>query len=381
MRRDSREKSATTTIQEILSRRRETGRQAQARYRQRQIQATRERREENDKLKAVIAEIVEATRCSNGSRLLEAVRTAADAAGIDASDISEDHCRTAVTVAKGPETEQSGGGMHGSVRTSRTLVRKSMSPDNRIHVGIMRLSPTSASWPSRRRPRSCSDYAIWINYSRAIRLANPPVGIVPFLGARQFTFAGRLYWACTEYLISLCRLVTAPYSPSSWFGDRVEARPSPEEAEDRVWGVLRHSPPIPNVHFAEIMIEAQFECRDTVSGLDDSTINNEDIGALQQEVKEDYLARGHDMRSWMTITDLEKHVRQQLGNEAFSRLEEAIGTTPSRVGDGELASHSDAFAIARLLIKNLAESYICFGDGPRWRTDSVSTLFSGKMVK
>lgn len=37
---------------------------------------------------------------------------------------------------------------------------------------------------------------------------------------------------------------------------------------------------------------------------------------------------------------------------------------------------AQASSLLRLLIQNLAESFICLGDGPRWRADLVGSLFS-----
>ncbi|KAJ8112916.1 hypothetical protein ONZ43_g5278 [Nemania bipapillata] len=212
------------------------------------------------------------------------------------------------------------------------------------------------------------DYGIWVDARSAVRVSKPPVEIIPFLGAGRYTFAGHLYWACTDYLISLCRRVTAPHSPSlpsPWLDGHSPARLTSRQAEDRIWIVLQHSPPVPSVRLAQALAEAQREYRDTGYMQGDSPACNEGIGALmRQEIEADYLARGQDLAAWMTIAELERHVQRQLGSEAFSRLEKAIAA-PSKAMDSDLVPGVDANAIIRLLINNLAESFICFGDGPR----------------
>jgi hypothetical protein len=58
----------------------------------------------------------------------------------------------------------------------------------------------------------------------------------------------------------------------------------------------------------------------------------------------------------------------------------ATYTNCSTGEDGGPTSDPEVPKIVRLLLKNLAESYICFGDGPRWRADRVYALFSDKII-
>lgn len=229
---------------------------------------------------------------------------------------------------------------------------------------------------------------------RATKIFNPPREIVPFLGEGRWTFAGQLYWACADYIISLCRLVTSPHTPTPWFGD-LSHSPNPREAEDRAWDLLQHSPPLRNLRLAQALAEAQRSYRDMGWIPGDSPAvkcgeEQEDIGTLlRKEVEADYASRGHDLSAWMTIPQLEGHMRRQLGAAAFQKLERAAvavatanGATLKAVDSGGVvAGHDEEVrAITRLLIRNLAESYTCFGDGPRWKADRISVLFTEKMV-
>lgn len=363
----------------------------QARFRNRRNQERRELLEENRQMRDAIADIVKATNCDDQPRLLAAVRAAADLAGVDASDITKEN-----------GDRQTGGGDAAISRTESNCTTETncmrvttsyRDPSSRPRTSVSwpawlfnqpsdrlgALSSTSATSHASGRLSPRLDYGIWVDAGRAWRTTKPPREIIPFIGARRYTFAGQLYWACGDYLISLCRLVTAPHSPSPWFNDHETFRLNPQQAEDRVWSVLRHSPPVQDVRLAQALAEAQREYRDTGYILSDSPACNDELGDLiRQEVEADYVARGHDLRTWMTISELETHVRRQLGSEAFSRLEKAIAPPSGAMDDG-LIPDPDVRAISRLLIKNLAESYICFGDGPRWRADSISTLFSQKI--
>lgn len=81
-------------------------------------------------------------------------------------------------------------------------------------------------------------------------------------------------------------------------------------------------------------------------------------------------------------------MRAQLGDKGFARLEDMlryqdnsprIMRPPGYIdGDGHIddGMFGQTYALLRLLIQNLAESFVCFGDGPRWRADRVAALFT-----
>ncbi|GAW23870.1 hypothetical protein ANO14919_134470 [Xylariales sp. No.14919] len=354
--------SAMRAAEEELRRRRERGKLSQARFRKRQAESSRETRQENERMKAAIADIVKTTqRGSDRSSLLKAVRAAADVAGVDVSGLDEEDGEERVTAVM-PDTDAGG--------------PKPLENETGGYTPHSCFASTLSQSSGRLSPRL--DYGIWVDPRRAAAVSRPPTEIIPFLGAGRYTFSGQLYWACTEYLISLCRVVTTPQSTALWFTCDPRSRPSPREAETRLQTVLQHSPPIPSVRMAQALAEAHREYRDRGYFDGDSPACNAEIGTLlRQEVEAPYVAHGRDLSVWMNITELETHMRRQLGAEAFSRLENAV--TASCTSKTSKPVDEDVRAVVRLLIKNLAESYTCFGDGPRWRTDCVSALFSEKV--
>ena len=73
----------------------------------------------------------------------------------------------------------------------------------------------------------------------------------------------------------------------------------------------------------------------------------------------------------------------QLVDEAFARLEAVLrhhdgngGTKIFHVTGACKERLEQTQAILRLLIQNLARSFTCFGDGPRWRAECVGSLFT-----
>ncbi|TGJ79955.1 hypothetical protein E0Z10_g8795 [Xylaria hypoxylon] len=345
---------------------------------------SQETHQENEKMKAAIADIVRAARCPNDRpTLLRAVRAAADVAGVDASGL----------LVENPEEDAVEMGDRDAVISTSTQTKKHDGPPSTTRIrqggskfpGIQTrgyaLRPSFAgttSQPSGQfSPRL--DYGMWVDARRVVTIFEPPIGIIPFLGAGRYTFSGQLYWVCIEYLISLCRVVTTPHSPALWFTCQQGGRLSPGEAETRLWTVLQHSPPVISVQMAQALAEAHREFRDHGYMNGDSQ-----SGPLLRRQVEVACVDRRDLSVWMTITELEKHVRRQLGAEAFSRLESAIAASctasPSKAVDEDVrAVDEDVRTVVRLLMKNLAESYTCFGDGPRWRVDAISALFSEKM--
>ncbi|KAI0444171.1 hypothetical protein F4803DRAFT_549377 [Xylaria telfairii] len=390
---DSLNELAMRSAEEELRRRRERGRQSQARFRKRQAQASRDTQVENERMKAAIADIVKAAADGGdqpGSRLLEAIRAAADVADVDASALDKARENSAAaTVERDNDVVKTSSTTRGGDDCSTTPPQvsgncRSRSPANRPGGATWRSSSASTPQSSGRlSPRL--DYGIWVDSRRATKVFNPPNEIVPFLGEGRWTFAGQLYWACADYMISLCRLVTSPHTPTPWFGD-LSHSPNPREAEDRVWDLLQHSPPLRNLRLAQALAEAQRAYRDMGWIPGDSPAvkcgeGQEDIGTLlRKEVEADYASRGHDLSAWMTIPQLEGHMRRQLGAAAFQRLERAAVAVATANSATLKTVDSEVRTITRLLIRNLAESYTCFGDGPRWKADRISVLFTEKMV-
>ncbi|KAI0517500.1 hypothetical protein F5B22DRAFT_107936 [Xylaria bambusicola] len=347
--------SAMRSAEEELRRRRERGKQSQARFRKRQAEAVQETREQNEKMKTAIATIVRATQRSDQDGLLEAVRAAADVAGVDASGLN------VVEKTMCEEDTRQGSSVSSSGRSTRSNMQplKIEIPVNQVYSNSSKPWSRGSTLAGRLSPRF--DYGIWIDTPA------PPAFIMPFLGEGRYTFRGHLYWACTEYLIALCRAITTPQSPALWFSCQPGSCPTPQEAEDRVWTHIQHWPAVENVLMLQSIAEKQVYYRDY--GYSDATCS--ELGACPLGGQVD------DLDIWMSITDVEKHVRRQLGNDAFSRLERTIEVCCVRKSQNAMSE--ELISVVRLLMKNLAESFICFGDGPRWKTDAVSTLFKDMM--
>ncbi|KAI1437434.1 hypothetical protein GGR50DRAFT_72459 [Xylaria sp. CBS 124048] len=378
-----------TAKEDEIRRRRERGRLSQARFRKKQAQEWRQIQDENKNLKTALADIVRAAQRGHPSGLLRAVRAAADISGIESADLRPrgdedatrelgDACEISETVAGStdflpPETDQQAEQAWDGISFSMPLSSDNGAKDRVDGWQWQWEDNTTASTSQSRQSRSEPqfEYDITDEARLSILSSRPPQKTMRLPGRLPDTFAAQLYFACTDYVISLCRLVVEPYSAPSWF----QTRPDPEEARTRLHSVMHHTPPMPSVHEAYALAQTYRE--HLYAGNVPATCSE---GFRLPE------SNDHDPSPWVSVTGLEGHVRRRLGDEAFSRLEHAIAAyngghiTPAVGADDRPEASSDIRLIVRLLVKNLAESYTCFGTGPQWRADSVAALFSEKSI-
>ncbi|KAI0205334.1 hypothetical protein F4808DRAFT_280908 [Astrocystis sublimbata] len=325
-------------------------------------------------MKAAIADIVKAAGDDHPELgLHDAIRVAADVADVDASVLDKEKMK-AVAVARAG---------HGSFPPRRVLEKKPMSSVNGLRGALESNSVDTRQTSGRFSPRL--DYGIWVDAGRATSVPTPPILLMPFLGAGRYTFAGQIWWACVDYMTSLFHHATSAHAPATWLSD-ISHSPSPREAEVRVWDLLQHSPALHNLSLAQALAEAARSWRDVgwLSGDSPEVLHGDgwdDVSTLLgKKVEADYASRGDDLSAWMTIPELEGHMRCQLGAAAFERLERAAiavaAVNSPDIGIEVTAFHNEEVkALTRLLMKNLAESYMCFGDGPRWKADHITSLF------
>ncbi|CAJ2510432.1 Uu.00g051350.m01.CDS01 [Anthostomella pinea] len=387
--------------EEELRRRRERGRVSQAQFRKRQSQASQVMRDENQQLKAAIEDIVKVARRSDRDDLLRAVIRAAEAAGVVApelvsgSDADEDTvvegtigAPCSITAAASSTTHAaSSSGPYVSIAMS-TPVTSGVEPGRPTSIGesAVAFSNETSAYTSWTGPAQRLDYSVWIDASRFMRLINPPAGIVPYLGEGRHSFAGRVFWACCHYTANLCELAL-PYRHAQ-LRPPAYAVQRGKEADARLRKLIQHSPPLQNVRYIKAMADARLEYREQgyIEGPNAAAGEEDSAALLQLQVAADYAERGEDQSKWLSPSAVEYHLRRQLGSVGFSRLEHTLRSCDAGADSGSLSNvdggglpvvRDQVPILVRLLVQKLAETFICFGDGPRWRTERVSALFSG----
>ncbi|KAI4859536.1 hypothetical protein F4820DRAFT_157677 [Hypoxylon rubiginosum] len=357
--------------EEELRRRRERGRLAQRAFRKRQGKVPQDKRDETQRLKAAIGEIIRVASCDDRPELLRVIADAAVVAGLDTRMVAdgsngEDREQTSTDPSSplpvSRNTKFSDGVL--SIET-RTDSQTSHDPADSESGWELESQMAALQKPrmilGRISPRL--DYGLWFDTNRYVRIDDPPSDIVPYLGEGKSTFAGHIFWACGEYLLGLCRSVESNES----------ANPrAAREATEKIWNMVQHSPPLHNVRYIRALAEARAEFRDrgyiegnNPAGEVDSAKN------IQNLVAADYESRGEDTTGWLTPPGVEIYLRKRMSQESFKHFEYLLQLVDS---------HHDCplIELVRSLVQDLATSYICFGDGPRWHPDRISAIFSRK---
>ncbi|KAI1767872.1 hypothetical protein GGR53DRAFT_49456 [Hypoxylon sp. FL1150] len=360
--------------EEQLRRRRERGRLAQRAFRKRQGQAPQDKRNETQRLKAAIGEIVRVACSDDRPELLHVITEAAAVAGLDTRGYGNGEEDKELTVANptsplpvSRNTNFTNEALPTKIGSDSPLQNSHDSANGRAN---WKLDNQMAALQEHRMilghtsPRL--DYGLWFDTSRYIRLNDPPQDLVPYLGKAKDKFASRIFWACGDYLLSLCRSIESNTSRNPR---------AAREATEKIWSMVQHSPPLHNVRYIRALAEARAEFRDrgyiegnNPAGEVDSAKN------LQNLVTEDYESRGEDATTgWLTPPDVERYLRNRMSQESFKHFELVLELMDTVQEECPLT------ALVRSLIQDLGSSFICFGDGPRWQPERVSAIFSGKI--
>ncbi|KAI1086819.1 hypothetical protein F5B19DRAFT_487208 [Rostrohypoxylon terebratum] len=363
--------------EEELRRRRERGKLAQRAFRKRQRnKASKEKRNDtqmSQRLKAAIDEIVKVARSDDRPELLRAIREAAEASGSHARESGE-------MGDDGVEEETS----HGESSTpcpssnkddlittctttsyNRGSTEQTTSQNgNRLDLRLNnQRSNSSGTGMSSERMTPRLDYGLWFDAGRFVRIDDPPRDIVPYLGKGMKTFAGRLFWKCGECLLDLCRKAEAY--------DNINPLVA-REANERIWNMVQHSPPLHNTRYIIALAEARREFRDRGYIESNNPAGEADSAEiLHKQVLEDYEKRGGDVAIWLSPTEVENELRRLMSDGLCGRVERVLenwGFNPE--GD-------PLTKMVQSLIHAMSNSFICFGNGPRWRADRVAAMFNG----
>lgn len=239
-------------------RRRERGKLAQRAFRRRQTQAARDMREENRRMRAAIEELAELVGPDNRPALRDAVRRAADAAGVvvvegggggggssGSGPSSSVDCRGDGGAGGGSSKGEGDAQVVGTLEkhASQGSMSSSSSSPPSTSEGLATALPNSSDWqvalspsnaignrepfpygpastttaqvPDPPRLAFSLDRGIWNDAFSFQRIVDPPPDIAPYLGEGMHTLAGHVMWACVEHIIAICQQIeaAAPSSP------------------------------------------------------------------------------------------------------------------------------------------------------------------------
>ncbi|OHW92586.1 regulator-ty1 transposition protein [Colletotrichum incanum] len=315
------------------ARRRERGVIAQREYRKRHASKVQKLQDENQRLKNIIAEICRASRKCNDlpDDLKAAVRDARDLAGIaDALATADDNV----------------GDKHAEQTAFSSPERPSQTPPTTsVTRPLLEFRfPPNDQTPGWLSPRL--DYGLWFDADRLVRVIDPPLDIVPYLGAGMQTIAGCIFWSTMNYTIDLWNSRSAP--PATRHLDRV----------------FNHSRHLTDRQYLMSLAQARIDYKKKgymFHKLSEQFQRNA-MSNLYKLVKDDYENKGLPSKYWKTPEEVAGNALSHMTPEQAARFQ-AVAEGKGTRADKEMM---------RTMVTWLVENFVCFGDGPRWSNISIS---------
>ncbi|KAI1776193.1 hypothetical protein F4818DRAFT_374064 [Hypoxylon cercidicola] len=340
-----REKMAIDTENDALRRRRDRGRRSQAAFRKRQAEANQRIKDQNNQLKRAIERLVHTTRGDEQPELLNSIFDVAEAAGVDVERPSQrDSTQPSPRhVSENSRIRLCPVGGEDDITISAITRDVIGEPSHQTNSDSGLSAPSSAPPPR----LTCG---LWLDNQHYMRISVPPDDIIPYLGPGSNTFAGKLFWSLLNHTRKKC---TRTHT----------------DAAILITKALGHSKVTEDwpVKYIEAMVEARLEYKQTGSIRSSlASAAEPDLAmAVRDRITADYQARGMDPDLWISVMGIEKRVKRMVGDAAFAVLEAAAK------GEGDpVLQH-----LFEIIECKLHETCVCFGDGPRWKVDTVDGIF------
>ncbi|KAI1458757.1 hypothetical protein F4805DRAFT_466611 [Annulohypoxylon moriforme] len=375
-----------------ITARRERGKLAQRAFRQRQIDTIRTLEGENQKLRKAISDISAAARQGDVALSL-AISTACRAAGLPVSDADDQPALT--------NSEDSGWSSNDDVVNVSPIPPAPVPSDddnifnylipshddkevvddwsqffptgdsdthvspNNLDVFDSGIDMTTSPTLSNLNPplNTTTDISTFtFEPDRAIHLTNPPPDIVPYMGDGAYTLAGQMYWTAMAFGFQAIKAIISTSTP-------------PPAAVDIVSDIFTHTlkhialPKIMYLMHARLAFRrygyfhlASDENWEAIKSFLDPTGPSR-IHALLSDSLHQAGVRKDD---YLTPLNVERRLRDRF-RDAYPVFEAALR------GRAMAAEH---VACMRQLMRVVSRQSLCFGDGPRWRPESVDALAS-----
>jgi hypothetical protein len=352
-------------------RRRDRGKVAQRAFRQRQSAVVQKLKEEHEKLKSLVGEIVQSAGGDDAAQLRAAIIQAGNAAGLDLSildagdkenDSSYSRTSEGLSATLHPSMAELSTG--NTLYADTTLALPSSFRVEGEPVGgydeqttqILHATAVYNSYGQSGHMSPRLDYGLWPDQDRCPKVVLPPDDIVPFLGAGMHTFAGNIAWACLEYAYSFLR-------EAIWKHRTAGRHSLPPGLAARTFLIqsLRPSKQLHVVAYITARIQARLEFRKLgyIRG-DNPAVNMEYDQMITRRILQSFLDNGVEIDQWWSVSDVERYTIEKMGVARFVLFQAALGR-------GE-APYIEAL---RPLTRALAQSFVCAGEGARWRADHI----------
>lgn len=200
--------------------------------------------------------------------------------------------------------------------------------------------------------------SLWLDSDRFARVFDVPADAAPYLGDGMSTLAACFYWASVNHTVSLWKEFNQPGAKFRTDRNRL----------DRLYN---HSKYLTDKDFLVSLAQARLGHKQKqLAGQTESwwpqtkeeSIKTSMLSPLYLKVKKEYEERGERLDWWKNPKEVEEYMRKHMSDKDCADLQAVVEGRGSRAAAIKFAP----------LVESLAESYVCFGDSPRWNAIHVS---------
>ncbi|KAI0846137.1 hypothetical protein F5Y00DRAFT_244641 [Daldinia vernicosa] len=379
-------------VPDYIAARRERGKLAQRAFRQRQIDTIRSLEEENRKLRRAISAISDAAD-RNDATISQAIAEARKVAGITTPEAKRKQPAPVI-----PDLNSSSWSSITPIEATPVAAPASSQESSSLDdfsLASFQISDQANSWSQFLSMTSSDAYDLTTNINdfdgglglsmsnpdylggqivptgvstafepdRAIHIADPPPDIIPYMGDKAYTLAGQIYWAALAFGFQALRAIISSATPPPVAVDIITNQ----------WCFTSKRlalPQIMRLMYARLTFRrygyfhlASDKHREEIKSFLDPNLGKRLSIALCDEANKD----GFRKADFLSPLDFERELRERFRDD-YPIFEAALR--------GQ-ALDQEHVACMRKLIQLMSRQAVCFGDGPRWRPESVDTLVDG----
>ncbi|KAI1763348.1 hypothetical protein GGR53DRAFT_467386 [Hypoxylon sp. FL1150] len=390
--------SVSADAPDYITARRERGKLAQRAFRQRQIDTIRSLEDDNQKLRDAISAICNAAG-QDDVALSRAMSDARKVAGLQATEVERQP--SAPVATSSDDSGWSSGDSNDGAANVTPAVSLTLEDANLEFVlpsfdgnesnevwpqllsaenSAMHSPPTSSSiletgvdintmlnsMHTEGQVNSTDALATWPDPDRSLQLVTPPPDIIPYMGAGAYTLAGQMYWTAMAFGFQAIRTIMSSPSPPPAAVDTVTEQFAYTMrciTLPRIMYMMHSRLLFRKYGYFQHPANRSADERQYWSWALDPNVYAELGAGLGREFQK----AGVDKDDFLTPLDVERRIRDRFQDD-YTIFEAALR--------GQALSEEHVVCMRRLM-QLMSRQSICFGDGPRWRPESVETLISG----
>ncbi|KZL78379.1 hypothetical protein CI238_03489 [Colletotrichum incanum] len=349
-----------------LAARRERGRKAQRAFRQRQITAINELREQNQAMQDAITSLARVAARLGSTELKDAVRHAQNAAGMENSDDvddSYDECVRYGEPSRSQPKESSTAYLMNMSESGKFLdngpTANTLSFSGNYQIPLSYRIDDGSSTPykqsvangqqlgyqsGRMSPRL--SYGLFLERP-LFRLTNPPVDIMPFLESST-TLSSVVFWTGLVWGFKLLQAALEGNRQAAATAQKIFGEIVPMKPDRTVLNGIHARLKFRNLGY----VESDHPGYDPEGGI-----------RIRNMMAQTCASNGTPLETYLRPDGAEEYIRNRLG-EGYRAIELGLK------GQGSLEDLSRV----RQLIEKMIRSSVCLGDGPRWRINRLGKV-------